>query len=275
MKQVLVNLLSNAVKFTPEGGQIGVDAAVDEAASVVRFAVWDTGVGIQPEDAGRLFQPFVQLDSRLSRQHTGTGLGLALVRRLVDLHGGRVDLESEPGKGARFTVELPLRRAEERASAPPEGPLGEPREAGAAGRPGDARRPPRVLLGEDDETNAATLGEYLVSRGFEVYNARDGRQVVALARELRPDLVLMDIQMPLLDGLSATRALRADPSPDVAEIPVIAVTALAMPGDRERCLRAGVDAYLTKPVHLRQLVGTIEALVGARGKSVPPLGPRP
>jgi PAS domain S-box-containing protein len=264
MKQVLVNLLSNAVKFTPERGAIGLDCAIDEQAGVARFSVWDTGVGIAPEDAGRLFQPFVQLDSRLSRQHTGTGLGLALVRRLVDLHGGRVELASEPGHGARFTVELPLRRAEE----PEQAPLAAPRESGVPARPGEPDRPRRVLLGEDDETNAATTLAYLESRGFEVYVARDGRQVVALARALRPDAVLMDIQMPLLDGLGATRELRADPSPEVAFVPIIAVTALAMPGDRERCLRAGADAYVTKPVGLRQLAVALEALIHARELAV-------
>ena len=264
MKQVLVNLLSNAVKFTPEGGRIGLEVSVDDDEEVVRLAVWDTGIGIAHGDLSRLFQPFVQLDSSLSRQHAGTGLGLSLVRGLVALSGGTVGVESTPGAGSRFTVVLPLSWASTRASSlPPSIPR-----VTASGPPEERARS-QVLLAEDDHTNILVVVDFLESRGYEVRVASNGREAVNMARERCPDVVLMDIQMPVLDGLAATAELRADPSPRLARVPVIALTALAMPGDRERCLAAGADEHLTKPVSLRRLATLIEELI-ARGALAPP-----
>jgi CheY-like chemotaxis protein len=259
LKQILVNLLSNAVKFTPEGGAISLEVVGDVEREVVHFTVWDTGIGISPEEMGRLFQPFVQLDSSLSRQYTGTGLGLALVRRLTELHGGGVSVKSKIGKGSRFTVSLPWQ-----APAVSVEPVGEP-ELAEAGTPlavAAAQRPgaewPLILLAEDNEDSIATLSDYLLAKGYRVVVTREGAEAIQRAKEERPDLILMDIQMAGMDGLEATRRLRADAAQSVATVPIIALTALAMPGDRERCLAAGVNEYLSKPVSLKGLVKVIE-----------------
>jgi PAS domain S-box-containing protein len=388
LKQILVNLLSNAVKFTPENGSAGLEVDVSEAEGIATFSVWDTGVGIRAEDLPRLFQPFVQLDSSLSRQHTGSGLGLALVRALVDLHGGSVTAESEHGKRSRFTVRLPLRRRAEPtpASGLPRAlivedsaPVAEqlarylremgvealvhgqaagvveraadeqpsiilldillPAETGwrvladlkadvrtshipvivvsvldrreqslslgaadqlpkpvdreqvqaAVARLTGGRKPQRpaliattthapeepkptpqegpatrLLLAEDDEVNVRPVIDFLRIKGYEVYVARDGREAVQLGRELRPDVILMDIQMPGMDGLTAIRTLKADPAEKVRRMPIIALTALAMTGDRERCLEAGADEYLAKPVSLKQLATLLQNVLARR-----------
>jgi len=256
LKQILVNLLSNAVKFTPEGGAIGLEVVGDTEQEVVHFIVWDMGIGIAPEDVARLFQSFVQLDSSLSRQHAGTGLGLALVRRLVELHGGGISLESKVGKGSRFTVSLPWPQLQ----AWEIGRLGGRERKDAAGYFLTTSLPPSpitILLAEDNEDNINTVSDYLRAKGYRVIVAREGGEAIERAREERPDLILMDIQMPGMDGLEATRRIRADAS--LADIPVIALTALAMPGDRERCLAAGVNEYLSKPVNLKGLVKVVEA----------------
>jgi PAS domain S-box-containing protein len=256
LKQVLVNLLSNAVKFTPEGGSIGIEVDRSAAGAGLRLTVWDTGAGIAPEDQARLFQPFVQLDNRLSRQHVGTGLGLSLVRRLVDLHGGEVRVESEVGKGSRFTVTLPLRAQAAPEVPPPAAPAPElpapPRHL-AAGR--------TVLVVDDDSTNRMLLRDVLEHAGYQVTEASDGHEAVAPALALRPAAILMDVQMPILDGLGAIAAIRASPS--IAATPIAAVTALAMPDDEARCRAAGADAYLSKPVAVSRLLATVERLLGA------------
>ncbi|MFO0927700.1 MAG: PAS domain S-box protein [Gemmataceae bacterium] len=246
LKQVLVNLLSNAVKFTPEGGTVGLRVSGDPERGVVAFEVSDTGIGIRPDDLGRLFRPFTQLDGRLSRQYAGTGLGLALVHRVVELHGGGVAVESEPGKGSRFTVVLPW------------SPTAAADEAGLATATADEAAPAgchRVLLAEDNEATARVVADYLRSRGYAVSVAREGMEAVERAREEQPDLVLMDIHLPGTDGLQAIRLIRA--TPHLQTVPVIAVTALAMAGDRERCLQAGATDYVCKPIGLRDLAAVI------------------
>lgn len=256
LKQVLVNLLGNAVKFTPPGGSIELAAVADEVRGEVRVSVSDTGPGIPAEARARLFRPFVQLDARLAREHEGSGLGLVLADRLVALHGGRVDLESEPGRGSRFTVVLPWVRRDPDATSP------------GGRRPGarEARAPhpaealpdgARVLVVEDNDTQRDLFAEALSARGFRVEAARDGGEALEKAEALDPDLVVMDVQMPGMDGLEATRRLREAPS--TRATPVLALTALVMPGDQERCREAGVDEYLAKPVSL-------EALVEAAGR---------
>jgi len=247
VKQVVGNLLANAVKFTPEGGALGILAEeCDE--EVIRFEVWDTGIGIAEEEAGRIFDRFVQLDGRLARRHPGAGLGLTLVRRIVDLHGGAITLQSEPGRGSRFSVSLPLALAD--ARPPRREPL--PAEAPAPLLPAE------ILVAEDDEGGRALLRDILEQSGFTVRLARDGAEVVAMAHEQVPDVLLMDVQMPGVDGLTATRELRRDLRPDVAAVPIIAVTALAMPGDRERCLEAGMTDYVTKPLARKRLLAAID-----------------
>jgi PAS domain S-box-containing protein len=256
MKQVLVNLLSNAVKFTTDGGEIGLQASVATGGETLSFTVWDTGIGIDRAQMGRLFQPFVQLDSRLAREHAGTGLGLALVRRIVDLHGGSVSLESEVGKGSRFTVTVPLRPAAGAAAKlHPPSPV--------CPAPAPTRR--RVLLAEDDESNAALVVDMLETFGYEVHVAHHGAEAVALAQTVHPDLILMDLQMPVMDGIAAIRAIRGDARAEVRGVAIVALTALAMPGDREACTEAGADDYLCKPVGARRLVVTIAEVLARRG----------
>ncbi len=265
VKQILINLLGNAVKFTPEGGSIGLEAATSPDGETVSFTVWDTGIGIAAGDQPRIFRPFVQLDSSLARRHEGTGLGLALVRRLVELHGGGLHVESVVGEGSRFTVVLPWERPPSGKSDPtPDAPI----LAERWGVPG--QRAIHVLLAEDDATNVTVVSDFLLAHGFELTVARNGFEALTLAHERVPDLVLMDIQMPVLDGISALRELRRSPDEAVRAVPVIAVTALAMPGDEERCREAGADAYLTKPLALRRLLDAIRERVPKPRTSKPP-----
>jgi PAS domain S-box-containing protein len=261
LKQMLVNLLSNAVKFTPEGGSIGLDVETEPGNQTIRFTVWDTGIGIPREKLGQLFRPFVQLDSGLARQYEGTGLGLSLVYRMARLHGGSIAVVSEVDKGSRFSIILPW---SEQMSDPPElprAPMPRPSEPATAPAPALHTLPteqPLVLLAEDQEANIGFITDFLQSCGYRVMAVRNGRDVGEAARSTNPAIVLMDIQMPGVDGLTAIRELRADPA--TAHLPIIAVTALAMPGDRDRCLAAGANSYLSKPVSLRTLIESIEAL---------------
>ncbi|NNJ11766.1 response regulator [Chloroflexales bacterium ZM16-3] len=382
LKQILVNLLANAVKFTPEGGKVGLEVQGNPEQQTVTFTIWDTGVGIAAEDLPKLFQPFVQIDSRLNRQYTGTGLGLALVARLAQAHGGSVAVESTPGQGSRFSVTLPwspsipptapvsataavdttrpavrqalviedsptvaaqitryLRELGARVEIHPHGTgtveraialqpdvivldillpdddgwtvlrqlkaeprthdipvlvvsvVDAPEQARALGaaamlvkpidrptleqalrqvlvRPDTPPMPtalvvaphlerPRILLADDNEETLETLGDYLRAKGYDLRVARNGCEAIVQAQEELPDVILMDIQMPGMDGLEAIRRIRAEA--DLAHVPILAVTALAMPADRERCLAAGADAYLPKPINLRTLMATIEA----------------
>jgi CheY-like chemotaxis protein len=260
LKQILVNLLSNAVKFTPEGGAVGLDVKGDAEKSVVRLTIWDTGIGIAPENMDKLFQPFVQLDSRLSRQYSGTGLGLSLVHRMVEMHGGSISVESEVGKGSRFTVSLPW--AVNQEINQPEEEMGRQRNKESEGRvvASSPDHPVTVLLADDNEISLGMVSEYLMVKGYRVIPARNGREVIQRAREDKPDIILMDIQMPGMDGLEAIRRIRSDAASKVAKIPIIALTALVMPGDRERCIEAGANEYIGKPVSPQGLVKVIQAL---------------
>jgi PAS domain S-box-containing protein len=397
LKQMLVNLLSNAVKFTPEGGTIGLEVVGDAAAQLVRLTVWDTGIGIADDDLPRLFQSFVQLDSRLARHYTGTGLGLALVERMAAVHGGSVAVESVLGQGTRFTITLPwtatpptaasvasvdraalpvaarariqralviddsppaaaqlvryLRELGAEASVHPCGvgalevaldvcpdvilldiqlpdrsgwevlaqlkadervraipvvvvsvvddrahalalgaaaylvkPISRQQLQDAldtlpsggvfhtlhsaltvAPPPSPATPAPIILLAEDEENNIYTLSTYLEAKGYQVVVARNGAEALSRADDAKPALILMDIQMPGMDGLEAIQRIRADSG--LRQVPIIALTALAMPGDRERCLAVGANEYLSKPVSLKGLVTTIEAHLQHAGAS--------
>lgn len=226
---------------------------------ILSICVRDTGIGIAPEHLEKLFQSFVQIDSSLSRRHQGTGLGLALVRRIVELHGGWVTVESELGNGSCFTVKLPWR------SHPANQGITSSEDKATLGMISDLdntslpRTSPLILLAEDNEANTQTLSDYLQGIGYEMILAKDGKEAVQLSQRRKPDLILMDIQMPELDGLSATQQIRANPR--TASIPIIAITALAMSGDREKCLAAGVSYYMTKPVNLKKLATIINALL--------------
>ncbi|QHG19516.1 response regulator [Nostoc sp. ATCC 53789] len=405
LRQVLINLLNNAVKFTPEGGSVTLEVRLEEigehgskgtggvnfplspsfasSSPNLCFYINDTGIGIAPEEIGKLFQPFIQLDSSLNRQYSGTGLGLALVQQIITLHGGTVSVSSEVGQGSCFTIRIPyrtnLRTIQATNSLPSycllaenaqvliiedsvvaadqitryfsemgmetityskgEGAVEEvlrvqpgliildlqlPNLSGweilnqlktnpktknipaiiisvvderskglAQGAfeylvkpitraqlqvtieklqhftgsespnltvlPKAAKKPPLILLAEDNQTNIDTMSDYLESRGYHLILANNGQQAIDLVKVQRPDLIVMDIQMPEMDGLEAMRRIRDDRQ--FVDIPIIALTALAMPSDRETCLAAGANEYLTKPVKLKQLALTIQQVL--------------
>ena len=267
IKQVLINLLTNSVKFTPSGGKVSLLVAIgigntwqgkaiipqrlqNTNSWMIVFQVVDTGIGIASKDLRLLFQPFVQVDSALNRQYEGTGLGLALVKQIVELHGGQVIAESEVGQGSRFTVALPyeITTSDAIASASISPTL-----SSLGVNPDNA---PLILLAEDNEANIHTFSSYLTALNYRVIIARDGEEAVAMAKANSPDIIIMDTQMPTMDGLEATKQIRLDP--DLTNIPIIALTALAMEGDRERCLDAGANEYLSKPIKLKQLANAIQ-----------------
>ena len=259
LKQILVNLLTNAVKFTPEKGSIGLDVVGDAGLKQLKFTIWDSGIGISTNVIDRLFLPFTQVDSSFTRAHEGTGLGLSLVLRLTEMHGGEVGVESKEGEGSRFTIILPWQQdevvglSEDRSCDTAEQ---ENYETEKLSIPKSSERPITILLAEDNEESIAIVREYLKFNDYGVIEARNGVEALERAAEAHPDLILMDIHMPKMDGLEATRRLRLDGN--FAKTPIIALTALAMPGDRELSLEAGADAYISKPVKLKELARTIE-----------------
>jgi CheY-like chemotaxis protein/anti-sigma regulatory factor (Ser/Thr protein kinase) len=366
LKQIIVNLLSNAVKFTPDGGEIGLEVKWDKEKNIVDFIVWDRGIGISPEDTDRLFMPFVQLDSSLSRHYSGTGLGLALVRSLTELLGGTVSLESEIGKGSSFTVSIPWKKTGEKDflkkaliiedSRPYSNliahflkkeniksiihPLGyralekvlevspdliildimlsdisgwdvlEQLKAGDSTKdipviiisaiddhsrgfsmgvadylvkpvsydqfiksvkrvfslkeevlpPVSVEREDKkqkvILIAEDNKENIMLYSDYIEAKGYKIITADNGKKAIKLVKEKEPDLILMDIQMPEMDGIEAIRHIRK--MEQNTHIPIIALTSLAMVGDREKCITAGADDYAAKPVNLKRLMEMIE-----------------
>jgi signal transduction histidine kinase len=242
LRQILVNLLTNAVKFTPEGGQVGLEIKGEAGQGRVNFIVWDTGIGIAADQMGYLFKPFIQLDAKLSRRYEGTGLGLALVARLVEMHGGGISVESQVGQGSRFTVSLPWSGG------------GEAREELNPSSNAASESPPLILLAEDNEANIAIISSFLTNQ-YRLVIARNGLEAIEQAQEAKPDLVLMDIQMPVMDGLEAINHIRGDRQ--LKHVPIITFTALTLPGDRERYLAAGANDYLSKPVSQGRLLQAI------------------
>jgi signal transduction histidine kinase/CheY-like chemotaxis protein len=260
LKQILINLLSNAVKFTPSSGKVMLTVQANQAQDAIDLSVSDSGIGICAADLQRLFQPFTQVDSSLTRQHEGTGLGLALVKRLTELHGGGISVTSEVGQGSCFTVSLPWQQKD--VDVQSSLLRADPDRANPASSNDQIPMQGTILLVEDTETNILTMGDYLESVGFQLVYARTGYEALKRAADCLPDVILMDIQMPEMDGLGATRRLRADPR--FINTPIVAVTALVMPGDRERCIEAGATAYVSTPVRLKQLASLIWELMNHR-----------
>jgi signal transduction histidine kinase/CheY-like chemotaxis protein len=230
-KQVLYNLLSNAIKFTAQGGRVWVSSRADAGMLVVE--VGDTGVGIPREHHERIFDEFYQLDTATTRQVEGTGLGLSLTRRLVELHAGTIGVESELGRGSVFTFRLPLLGIEA-----PNGQLQN-----------------RILLVEDNASSRQLAKMVLNGSGFEVDVAADGTEGLRKARTSIYDLVLMDVELPGMDGLTVTRMLKSDPR--TADVPIVALTANAMKGDEQEALAAGCSGYITKPIEVASFVQRI------------------
>ncbi len=250
LKQIVVNLLGNAVKFTPDHGLVQLRTFNDNATGHLNISVKDNGIGISEDDQEKLFQPFVQLDGELSRRYAGTGLGLMLSKSLVELHDGTIELTSAPGQGSDFTITLPL-------SLEPNGvALGEESsELIHDADQNEVRRTPLILVVDDDEKNRLLIKAFLKAKKYRVETAPDGLTAIALASELQPDLILMDIQMPGMDGIEATNRIKQSPS--TCDIPIIAVTALAMVGDREMCLDSGAEDYVSKPVKMHELLARV------------------
>ncbi|WP_243358171.1 PAS domain-containing sensor histidine kinase [Fundidesulfovibrio terrae] len=246
LRQILLNLVGNAIKFT-DAGEVTVQAelASEEAPSPVpvRITVSDTGCGIPDSQLGRIFEPFVQADGSYVRRTGGAGLGLAIVKRLTAMMGADISITSHPGAGTRMSATFPF-------GLPGKGARPAPR----PGRVCADRKTLRVLLVEDDRTNQLTIRRMLEKAGHGVDTAGDGREALAKVAGGGFDCVLMDVEMPVLDGVEATRVIRTSPEyAGMSRIPIIALTAHAMAGDREKFLEAGMDDYLAKPVAMQDL----------------------
>lgn len=252
LRQVLVNLLSNAVKFTPRGGRIGVNVRPAPNGGI-SFEVRDTGIGISAEQQTRIFEAFTQADASTTRKYGGTGLGLAISSRLVALMGGRIHLASELGKGSSFEFTLPLQTGD--TGTGDVGPLSAPLELEHLASRSHTFNGIRVLVAEDHPVNELLMRQLLKKLDCNTVVARNGLEAIATWKRGGIDLIMMDVQMPELNGLDATLEIRAlenggfvPPGTHLQHTPIIAVTANAMAGDREKCMAAGMDAYTSKPV---------------------------
>ena len=256
LRQVLTNLCGNAVKFT-ERGSVTLNVELEpgsrsNGAEAVRFTVSDTGIGIRQAQLGELFAPFVQADASTTRRHGGTGLGLAICKQLVALMGGTIGVESREGKGSSFRFNAVFERAAPSRPQPANTPGSD--RANADGEPANDRRTGRILVAEDNETNRLVALAQLEHLGYRASAVVNGAEAVEAVNRGEFDLVLMDCHMPVMDGFEATLGIRGSSQ---AGIPIIAVTADAMPADRDRCLRGGFDDYLAKPVDLTQLASAL------------------
>ncbi len=291
LQQVLLNLAGNAIKFTEHGEvEIQLHSSLHDGEASLQFAVRDTGIGIAPANLARLFEPFAQADPSMSRRFGGTGLGLSISKNLVELMGGTILVESELGRGSTFsfTVRMPLA-----AELPPDFDAPVPLAPAA-------RVPLRILLAEDNPANQKLATYILEDRGHTVDVAGDGQEAVSLVESNRYDAILMDVQMPRMDGLEATAAIRKREAAAKGEgrplsntpqdpfrqkiplcssgrhVPIIAMTAHAMKGDRERCLAAGMDGYLSKPINAEEMIGLVESFSGGQdGRAENQQGQRP
>ncbi|MFD2332842.1 PAS domain S-box protein [Cohnella sp. GCM10020058] len=236
LKQVLLNLLGNAVKFTPSGKVSVAVKKIKAKIPLLSFTVTDTGIGIPPDRLEEIFDPFSQIDSFMMRKHEGTGLGLSISRRIVELMGGEIRAESDGTNGSTFHFSVELHERTEDHLTPG---IGEPRDAGMSAA--------KILVGEDNPINTLVLKKMLEKMGHRVSVAENGKEAIEAALREPFDFIFMDIQMPVINGLDAARAIKARLAPDICPR-IVAVTANALKGDREKCLAAGMDEYVSKPV---------------------------
>ena len=254
LRQILLNLINNAVKFTA-AGSVRAEALLERRSAdraVVRFNVTDTGIGLSSEQQKLIFEPFRQADGSVTRRYGGTGLGLAICSNLADLMGGGISVESSPGEGSTFsfTIDCPVCEVQDDVAA----------SGGAKARGGSGAGPFSILLAEDNRVNQLLMVRLLEGRGHRVTVAGDGRVALDEAGRYGFDVILMDVQMPEMDGLEATRILRERG----VRTPIIAMTAHAMQGDREKCIRAGMSAYVSKPIQPDEVFQAMEDAVAAQ-----------
>jgi signal transduction histidine kinase/CheY-like chemotaxis protein len=260
LQQVLINLIGNALKFT-ERGRVVVTIDLEERSgdqATLHIAVADTGIGVPADRKTAIFEPFTQADGSTTRSYGGTGLGLTISRRLVEMMGGRLWLESEPWKGStfHFTVHVQVRPAQVRPQ-----PV-QPRSAAAEHQA--EQRALRILLAEDNPVNSLVAVRLLEKAGHHVETAVDGHAAVAALERARFDLALVDLQMPEMDGFELTATIREQEGANGGHLPIIALTANAMVGDAERCLEAGMDGYVSKPIDIQRLLAEIERVQAHR-----------
>jgi signal transduction histidine kinase len=256
LRQVLMNLISNAVKFTEAGNvvlRVELESRSEDRVRI-RFAVTDTGIGISPEDQERIFAPFTQVDASSTRKHGGTGLGLAIASDLVRAMGDTLGVESRTGVGSTFHFALnlstiPQAHATEAPAGIPIAPVADAVEASPVPSL-------RILVAEDTPTNQKLISHVLAKRGHVVEIVATGEDAVAAVEAQAFDVILMDVQMPKMDGLEATTKIRELPAG--RRVPIVALTAHAMSGDRQRCIDAGMDDYLPKPLDIRKLLEVVE-----------------
>jgi signal transduction histidine kinase/FixJ family two-component response regulator len=262
-RQLLMNLVGNAIKFTPQG-EVRIVARVDPTRELLFVEVADTGVGIEPSKIKDIFNPFQQADNSVTRRFGGTGLGLAISQHLVRALGGELKVTSQPGEGSIFTFSLGTGPLDEVKlhNRPPSDALNGLPENQPQGT--DVPRHRRVLLVEDGPTNRKFIRALLEEEGLEVDAAENGQVAVVLAQGKAYDVILMDMQMPVMDGYTATREIRTWDE----DIPIVALTAHAMAGDKEKCLQAGCSDYLTKPVEAATLVQKVLYHVGCKSRPV-------
>ncbi len=264
LRRIIVNLIGNALKFTSKG-EVVVRVEIEDAVAdqaVFHFRVADTGIGIPPDKQKLIFEAFTQSDSSTTRQYGGTGLGLSISSQLVALMGGIIWVESEPGRGStfHFKVRLGLQKLPARST-------------GTVDRPAPARLPAadqrrfRILLAEDNLVNQKVAVRFLEKKGHAVVVTGSCKDALDAWRKQSFDLVLMDVQMPEMDGFEATAIIREQEKSGAKHIPIIAMTAHAMVGDRERCLAAGMDDYVCKPIKAGNLFAAIERVMPATAKA--------
>ena len=269
VRQILVNLVGNAMKFTQAGSvTVRFQVILADATPQLEISVADTGIGISPEAQRRLFEKFYQADSSITRRFGGTGLGLAIVKDLVKAMQGTVSVESQPGKGSVFTVRLPL-------------PIADPSQLPASPAPGESKNmeapaaPARILLVEDNPINEHIVRTMIQRAGHQVASVSDGLKALEQHQQQRFDAILMDCQMPVMDGFQSTSEIRKRENGQ--HTPIIALTASAMQGERERCLAAGMDDFLSKPVDLTELNRVLKQWLppGTRESKGPDVAHRP
>jgi CheY-like chemotaxis protein len=258
LRQILVNLLSNSVKFTDKG-----DVSLSVSSKVIKgneyqisFLVKDTGIGISQDKMNQLFQPFTQLERTLSRKRDGVGLGLAITKNLVELMGGKIWADSIPGQGTTFHVMIPAETIHGKQLD-----FGR-MDSGIASESFPGLKPMRILVAEDNPSNQRVLVEMLKRLGYRADAVADGREVIQALERQDYDLVLMDIKMPEMDGITATQVIRKLQPENGPKI--IAITAFTLEGDREKCLEAGMDDYIAKPVQIGELVEALKKFQPSR-----------